>query len=238
MRLGQLARKLEVHPGRLMEVLSELKIETEKGLNTNLDDDQVELIEQKILEPEPPASSVEQYVEPEQEEENHEEDVIASDESDDDKIDEPEPEEEVELIKAPKVQLPGLKVVGKIDLPESQKEEEPSQEEIEREREETENRERKSFKGDQRRKKGKKEVSYAERRKKEERQHRREQEIRALEEKKRKETYYKENVQSKIKTSAQPTRPRKKAAEEYQSFQQKGPAPKSIFGKFWRWLNT
>ena len=137
MRLGQLARKLEVNPGRLMEVLKELSIDTDRGLNTPLDDQKVTRIKEKLRE-EPEPMEVKELVEelpveasPEVSENEGSEEIVMVEDPEGEKEEELEkneiPEElkpEVELIKAPKVQLPGLKVVGKINLPEPPKKEE------------------------------------------------------------------------------------------------------------------
>ena len=133
MRLGQLARKLDISPTQIINFLSENGIQISEGSNAKLDSQQEEdiiqkfadnrqetpLVENKFQEnpsedtegnesgitlenPSPPGNNVEDPISEQQNEK-------ASDSED--------PGEEMELIKAPKVALPGLKVVGKIDLP-------------------------------------------------------------------------------------------------------------------------
>jgi hypothetical protein len=253
MRLGQLARKLEVNPGRLMEVLKDLSIETDRGLNTQLDDQKVKKIEKKLVEePEPdndqigvedpstdevPATENETITQ-KVEQHNSESDVKEKVDAD------PEIQEvskpEVELIKAPKVQLPGLKVVGKIDLPEIEKKE-PKEEKGNETNDSVKKpviKVRKPWdKG--KRPQRKQHQSYQEKRNRDERTKRREKEIQQLELKKKKEQYYKESVQTKVQTSLKPKTLKKKEQEGSDL----GPPtpksePKSLLGKFWLWLNT
>lgn len=140
MRLGQLARKLAVRPSELVEFLTTKNIATESGSNTRLEeqtmravvqhfaptrveelmaeDEQAEvtpqpalIVEPEII-PEPTVKSVEpidKITEP----------VIAL--ADSNLPEEENKSAEVEVIKAAKVELQGLKVIGKIELPEVNK---------------------------------------------------------------------------------------------------------------------
>jgi hypothetical protein len=142
MRLGQLARKLAVRPSQIVDFLSAQQIHLEEGSNARIEDDRVvdivkhfaperlleivtnlkseaevevatiavveEVMEQKIIDQVPvtPAPALSDEV----------------------------PQEEIpQVIKAPKVELSGLKVLGKIELPESKKKElvkQPIEEEL------------------------------------------------------------------------------------------------------------
>jgi hypothetical protein len=127
MRLGQLARKLSVRPAQILDFLSSREIHIEDSTNTKVDDSQVPLIVRhfapetadKILSSgnleaadevsplaEEPMPAIEQMpmenASAEQQADNTGDTVV-------------------ELIKAPKVELAGLKVLGKIELPEKKK---------------------------------------------------------------------------------------------------------------------
>ncbi|MEK6781667.1 MAG: hypothetical protein AABY93_08170 [Bacteroidota bacterium] len=130
MRLAQLARKLAVRSTVIVEFLSEQNIQIEDGSNTRLEDDHVTLIMKKFA----PARAAEVAAELAIEKETTEE-VNLSKETDallvqtvagDSNIELPVSEserEKIEVIKAAKVELSGLKVLGKIELPETKKKE-------------------------------------------------------------------------------------------------------------------
>lgn len=128
MRLGQLARKLMLSPAEIIDYLALHGIAAEEGVNTRLDAGQTARVVQHFspgteiaasgeteaepllaaepLEPTPSPPAVEEVppAVPQSSEEMQ-----------------PRGEIDVEVIKAPKVTLAGLKVVGKIDLPEPKK---------------------------------------------------------------------------------------------------------------------
>lgn len=144
MRLGQLARKLAVIPAEIVHFLATNNIRIDESTNTRLDSEQlmlvvnhfaparaaefvtpvaeeisdipeetaqvIETIEPEAVEPEPviPMPDIQQEMA-----------VI----EDNNIIPEAEPEPKIEVIKAPKVELAGLKVLGKIELPEPKKKE-------------------------------------------------------------------------------------------------------------------
>ncbi len=128
MRLGQLARKLALRPSEIVEFLAKQNIQIEDGFNTRLEDHHTNLvmhnfspeiaglqIEVPIVKPEPlqeipllSDSSLPQINEP----------IVASLETDEEFAG-----DQKEVIKAQKVSLSGLKVIGKIDLPETTKKE-------------------------------------------------------------------------------------------------------------------
>lgn len=130
MRLGQLARKLALRPTEIVGFLAKNSIQIEDGSNTRIEDDHVPLIMNHFapermaemtaeLAAEKNPSIVEIEVGPEPEKEIKVEDIqppMADGSS-------ANPEPVVELIKAPKVELSGLKVLGKIELPEPKKKE-------------------------------------------------------------------------------------------------------------------
>lgn len=155
------------------------------------------------------------------------------------------PLEGVDLIKAPKVTLTGLKVVGKIDLPEPKKKEPEavkSTDEIEREMKEPQPSSPVIKKG------GNKGNKFSERRERSERPRRnpvalqREREIREAEERKKEEikkekerrTHY---YNSRVKQGA-PKRAARLVDEPLEALHEIKEEPKTIWGKIWRWLTT
>jgi len=125
MRLGQLARKLEIRPTEIVEFLAAKHIQIEDGTNTKMDDSHVALVLQHFS----PATDLKDFSE--------DEPTIAPDliqtletveppkenpEIQSDVQDEAQPQQS-EVIKAPKIELSGLKVLGKIELPETKKRE-------------------------------------------------------------------------------------------------------------------
>jgi len=144
MRLGQLARKLAVIPAEIVDFLATNNIRIDENTNTRLEHNQLMLVVnhfaparadefltpvaeeiQDIPEESTPRveTVVAETVEPEP--------VIATPDiqqemavvADKNIIPEVEQEQKIEVIKAPKVELAGLKVLGKIELPEPKKKE-------------------------------------------------------------------------------------------------------------------
>ncbi|WP_421895354.1 hypothetical protein [Marinoscillum sp.] len=157
----------------------------------------------------------------------------------------PESEEEIEVIKAPKIELPGLKVVGKIDLPEPKapkpeadqepKEEEEKEESIPKVRlvHHSKRNSRPRLTPEQLEEKRLRNRKAKEKRIREAEERARAREIQRL--KDIKAEHYKKKL---AKPGAKATANKKKAsAKPKQSTKQK-PQPKSLLGKFWRWLNT
>ncbi|HCZ37659.1 MAG TPA: hypothetical protein DHV26_17190 [Cytophagales bacterium] len=134
MRLGQLARKLSVRPSQIVDVLAKHQQFLEDGSNAKLTDD---LVKQLVLHFAPDrlneimAVQTQEEPEPQPETEAFVAEVVVE------KV-EPQPEVVVEAkpelaydnetIRAPKVELAGLKVLGKIELPAPRKKEEPKAE--------------------------------------------------------------------------------------------------------------
>ncbi|MBY0435148.1 MAG: hypothetical protein K2U26_13655, partial [Cyclobacteriaceae bacterium] len=124
MRLGQLARKLEISTDKIVDFLASRQITIDPGANTRLEPDHEMLILQKF------APELLELPQEKIEEEIVEESVtpiaVAPEPASEPMETTPltqQPDELPELIKAPKVELPGLKVIGKIELPEKKKKE-------------------------------------------------------------------------------------------------------------------
>jgi len=134
MRLGQLARKLSLRPLEIVEFLAENRIQIAEGANVRLENDQVSLIMKKF---------VPGWIETSEEVTEADEELAIENVS----LEQPIVNEEIsfsdnnsaspdtnvanssatiEVIKAPKVELSGLKVLGKIELPEPKKKEAPA----------------------------------------------------------------------------------------------------------------
>ena len=150
MRIGQLARKLEVNPSQIMEYLNELGFELDKGVNTKLMQGGINKVIDKFgsidniteeglpkdeppyedavtqvpdasieieEEQEEPFKATEKALEGKKETEIEEEEPIVIQESASAIVNKTE-EEDVEVIRPELIKLQGLKVMGKIDLPE------------------------------------------------------------------------------------------------------------------------
>lgn len=148
MRLGQLARKLSIRPDQIVEYLQKFRITVEEGSNARVEDIHAE----KVIAHFAPALSPMQVQEllgkeinPESEPEVVVEEVNVPEAPVEETLvqepvevitvtsemveaapseEEEEEPEAIEVIKAPKVELPGLRVVGKIELPQPKKKEE------------------------------------------------------------------------------------------------------------------
>lgn len=144
-----------------------------------------------------------------------------------------------DVIKAPKVELPGLKVIGKIELPEPRKKETASGQEkpnaendvaerprprVDRSREQRQDRGRPPRKNP---------VALQREREAREAEERRQQE---LEDQKRKKTeHYLKRVSQKVN---RPTKAARLVQEPTETLTDTRPAPTSLLGRFWRWLTT
>lgn len=261
MRLAQLARKLAIRPTEIVEFLTEHNIQIDNESNTRLEDDHVALIMQKFA----PAQAAEVAAELVREKESEldilvpKESTITNEVTTREEINivetlsaenEPQPEK-IEVIKAPKVELSGLKVLGKIELPEPKKKEpQPQAEEVV---------------GDQPQQKEESPVQtsprYQEKRKLENRKpypNKREsndrpkatnpialqREREALEAEKRRRAQAEQEKEKrtqhylkKVKVVA-PTKSAKLIKEEVEEMTPLAPVPKTWWGRFMRWLNT
>lgn len=154
-------------------------------------------------------------------------------------------EDGVEVIKAPKVELPGLRVIGKIELPgpkvpEPDEEDEEESERADKEEEipkvrmvhHSKRNSRPRMTPEQLEQKRIRNKKAKEKRIKEAEERKKEQEVQRL--KALKEAHYKKKLakapskKGKKKVAAKPVT--KRAPER--------PKPKTLLGKFWRWLNT
>lgn len=276
MRLGQLSRQLNLDTKDIVNFLAENNIEIKDHPNVKLDETAEQMVMEKFSDPksEEPAELIEpseiQIIESESSE--PESDILPepqSEELEDDPVAEPiattsdvepaEPsseeaiasetpdsEEEIEVIKAPKIELPGLKVVGKIDLPEPKapKEDEEPEEPIEKEEKEesipkvrlvhhSKRNSRPRLTPEQLEEKRLRNKRAKEKRIREAEERAKAREIQRL--KDIKAEHYKKKLS---KASAKQTTNKKKATSKPKQVTQQKPQPKSLLGKFWRWLNT
>jgi len=143
--------------------------------------------------------------------------------------------EKIRLIKAPKKELTGLTVLGKIEIPEDPRKKQKAQKEAERLEADSRRPKITEEEREKRRLKAKK--------KKEEYEARKERRLKQKEERKekaRKEEHYKNITQAKVSTSKgkpkKKMKPTKPAAQAHPTTPT--PQPKTVFGKLWRWLNS
>lgn len=241
MRLGQLARKLSVRPSQIVDLLAKDQQYFEEGSNAKLNDDlvkqivlhfapdrlaelmtvQTQEIEETQVQPEPAIEEVVEKIELPVEPLTAESTEVVSD---------------TETIRAPKVELAGLKVLGKIELPTPRKKEEVK---VEGEAEAVEQRPKRELKDKRRKpierteKQGRNPVALqreAEAREKEERRKK------ALEEEKERKRI---NYLNKIKT----TQPAKAVriydeTDEVRVEVKPEQKPRTWLGRFLKWLNT
>lgn len=250
MRLGQLARKLSLRPSQLVDFLAANNVASEEGSNTRLADEHTEMIVRHFS-----PESLEEIMKPAVEEASHAEIVSVIEST---QIEEPvqlEAAEEIEeavipieeksediqaepeVIRVQKIELSGLKVLGKIDLPEPKKKE-PKTEGDTTSSEEKPERKEKNTRGKQPR------TERDQRSWRNPLEVQRNREARELEERKkaeleREKERKKSHYQNKVK---QVQRPRKektvKEAVVVKKPVDKRPAPKTWLGKFMRWWTT
>src|SRR5258708_34680041 len=114
MRLGQLARKLAIRPATIVEFLAGNQIAIEEGSNTRLEDDHVRLVMERF----DPSKLQEMFAVPDEKVEP-EIPALEIELKDSGPIEMPGEhspempirEEKTEVIKAPKIELPGLRVL-------------------------------------------------------------------------------------------------------------------------------
>jgi hypothetical protein len=249
MRLGQLARKLALRPSQIVDYLSSQKIYLEEGSNARIEDDRVvdivnhfaparlqEIVTNLKAEAEevaiPAVEVVEEVI---KEETAAEVPVVPIFSNTDTQVEKPE------VIKAPKVELSGLKVLGKIELPESKKKEvhQPTEDELSPKLEEK----RKPRPVKRELSKPAREAAaqqawrnpIAQQREREAREAEARKEAAAEREKERR----RENYLKKVKLG-QPTKAMKLMDEptEQLSERQLEETPKSWWGRFKKWLNN
>ncbi|NOT74112.1 MAG: hypothetical protein HOP08_04225 [Cyclobacteriaceae bacterium] len=244
MRLGQLARKLDLRPIEIVDFLAKQSIQIESGGNTRIEDEHVAMILQKF-DPQGLSGKAEEVVEVESVviEEITPEPVEVIQPLSTISMPEVLKEEKIEVIKAPKVELSGLKVLGKIELPEPKKKEVPATTEepspstdsapVREPRRENKN---SSY---QRRERSTPPQRPAKnpivlQREKEAREEEEKRKANLELEKEKRALHYLKKVNVVRPTKAV------KVTEEKEVIKHvvKPPAPKSVWGKFKRWLNT
>jgi len=254
MRLGQLARRLALRPSQIVDYLSAQNIFSDEGSNARLSDEVTErvilhfapsrlneilLSDERSIESTPVLVEKPAQIEPVSTPVADEVVMVESS-----AITVEVSEEKPEVIKAPKVELSGLKVLGKIDLPEPKKKTIPVSETTEAGNGAEEKIEEKKPSGKERKDNFQRRDSQKQRPARNPIAEQREQKAREEEEKrkakverdKEKRTqYYLERVKT-----GQPTRAMKLVAEPVESYpiQETKPEPKTWWGKFLRWLNT
>jgi hypothetical protein len=245
MRLGQLARKLAVRPADIVEFLGQNQIEIHDGINTRLDVAHIGLIMGQFA-PVPPDEPV-GHRELETRSDDHT-DQSVPDEPDSpgatnqEEGDEPATGEadKLEVIKAPKVELTGLKVLGKIELPEPKKTHAAGTLEGEDAVDESETRTLTPENKNDRPKKKKypqrpKKNPIAARRERETRERQRKEEEQAAVEKERRTRYYHNRV--KLSPPTKPVRLFEEPLEQMSAEELREP-PKTWLGKMILWLTN
>jgi len=117
MRLGQMARKLAVSPSEIIQFLATQHISVDENANTRLEDIHVEMLQRKFA----PLVVFSQAVPPLAVEIVPEASVPESETVTPIHIHPIESDKAPDVIKAPKIALSGLKVLGKIELPDAKK---------------------------------------------------------------------------------------------------------------------
>jgi hypothetical protein len=256
MRLGQLARKLALRPSQIVDYLATRQVFPEEGSNARLSD---EVTEQVVLHFAP-----ERLNEIITGEEKGEETITTSATVEVPTANIPTVEAEAvaesvvlpvaevseakpEVIKAPKVELTGLKVLGKIELPEPKKKTTINSEDalnVEEAKSETPVTQKKVTRPDRREKSPNRRESHTPRparnpvavqREQKAREEEEKRKARAEREKEKRTQYYLQRVKT-----GQPTKAARIVSEPTETFELKEvkPAPKTWLGKFLRWLNT
>jgi hypothetical protein len=254
MRIGQLARRFGIPPSDILGFLRGNNIETESGTNSRLTDEAVSMVikhfaperlTELIQVPETSPAS-----EPMIEDQPTAEDQPIAEELP--SVEEPAPVVEagapelpVEVIRVSKVELQGLKVVGKIDLPQPKKkagEEQPDLEQSAPEEEQpapeqkpvSQRPPRREFqKRNDRREQREWKNPLEQKRQQEQREAERKKQERAERMKEKRTNHYYNKVKSV------PTKAVRKVEEPtvVEELETKEP-PKTIIGKFFRWLTT
>jgi len=253
MRLGQLARKLALRPSQIVDYLSAKGIFNEEGSNARLSD---EIANQVILHFAPHRvteilSADETIQEPSvlpakpevlmiENKSKVEKEIAAEAIS---ALPVTLPEEKPEVIKAPKVELSGLKVLGKIDLPEPKKkvsvetseECNHSEDKPEAEKKPVRREPQNNFQRRESYKKRPARNPMAELREKNAREEEAKRNAKAERDKEKRTQYYFQRVKT-----GQPTKAVKLMAEPVETYSSKDvrPEPKTWWGKFLRWLNS
>ncbi len=150
--------------------------------------------------------------------------------------------EEIDLIKVKKVKLEGIKVVGKIELPEKQKKEAPKkagpevETPVKPKKEQGSKRANHPRKKYQKGRKNRKPLSYEEKLKIEERNKKRQLREKLKKEKERKKAHYEQTVKAKV-TSKSQKKKKKRQSDQHIKKQQEITQYKNPIKRFWAWLN-
>ncbi|GAA5028009.1 hypothetical protein GCM10011506_15490 [Marivirga lumbricoides] len=147
--------------------------------------------------------------------------------------------EEDIVIKAPKISLKGLNVLGKIDLPEPKPKEEKQKHSAEKDKSSNINKKKahRRLKDNSRGKK--RELTPQQIREREKKREARKQEEAERLRKKKKEAYYKEKILKPTQEKQKKNKPKKARTSNTEvNKKQVKPQPTTLLGKFWRWLNT
>lgn len=147
--------------------------------------------------------------------------------------------ENIDVIKAPKVSLPGLKVVGKIDLPDP-KVKEPASTEDNEEKEVKKQRKNKHNRRNRDRRPHKKLTLEEQRLKEIEEKKRLKQEKEAKKKEERREKYLEQvkEISAQKQRKIDQKKKKKQDIQTTETPKKHVNPPKTVFGKFWRWLNT
>jgi len=261
MRLSQLARKLEISPSELILFFETNRIESYNSHNNKIEESDLKLalnhfspaemeadIEAQVIQANESAIEIPQK----KGKEKKASDGSISNKSEKDTTDSEPPveeKEEIEVISMPKIKLEGVKIVGKIDLPEPVKkikdENNSGDEEHHKlsenisddgHRKEFQKTRKKRFRQKSRKKHTTKVLSYEEKLKREERRRTREQQRAKKLKKEQKKLHYIKNVQSNVSPSTK----KKKSRSTEQSVMEPvktSPEYKNPVRKFWAWLN-
>lgn len=154
---------------------------------------------------------------------------------------------DIEVIRAPKVSLPGLKVIGKIDLPEPKKKEDKEDKAELRKKEESVTQQdgmqvirhnkrnaRKQLTEEEKEAKRQRNKKMKERRLAQAAEKRKKEAERK--EKAKREAHYQQKIQRAKTSKASNTKNRPASSKKAHSPKKK--TPTTLLGKFWKWLNT
>ncbi|MCD9017426.1 hypothetical protein [Parachryseolinea silvisoli] len=276
MRLGQLARKLSVSPAEVTALLASKNIQIEEGINTRLTDEQltsvlqhygkalstVTLAEEHAIEegivtkPEEQTDIIAQK--PVQEAslsmtEQAVDQVVISESAEQQAGVDTTPEagvsadESPTLIKAPKVELSGLRILGKIELPQPKKKEVSEKQEgeagteklespVQKDRRQSIREDRGSGRRQPRNREGERprKNPVAAQREREAREAEENRQELARQEKERRTQYYQQRVKASV-----PTKPARLFNEEVTDMRNdQRPVPKGWFGRLLRWFKS
>jgi hypothetical protein len=263
MRLGQLARKVSVRPSEIVEFLASKNITIEGGGNERISDEHVIMVYERFapgfLEPESePVQefNVSEPVVPETIVDEAKSDTVAESTTFDNTTATPLQQEEdkgdletagnndtlPDVIKAPKLELKGLTVLGKVELPSPKKKETPAEETAEKEVRPSETfsqttpaKPRNSFKENRKSPERSRKNPVALKREREAREAEERKKEEAIRLKEQRTQYYYNRVKPSVPTKAARIidEPLQHAAESPVRER-----PKTLWGRFLRWLTT